>query len=143
MRSKIREIATGKSGQIYKECVELINYDTPHGFINKLYRVYQENNDNNPSINGRIFEFAICETLAHEGIAPFYYQARFKRVPNADFDIVLYDSKRSVVLTMKVSMRERYKQADLEGLALRNVYRRQAGKLFNHTGSARSPRRCK
>ena len=46
------------------------------------------------------------------------------RVPNADFDIVLYDPKRPAVLTMQVSLRERYKQADLECLVLRNVYRR-------------------
>ncbi len=54
---------------------------------------------------------------------PFYYQARFEYVPNADFDVVLYDRSSPVVLTMKVSMRERYKQSVLEGWALWQVYR--------------------
>ena len=44
-------------------------------------------------------------------------------MPNADFDVVLYHPQKPVVLTMKVSLRERYKQAELEGLALRQVYR--------------------
>ena len=74
-------------------------------------------------MNGRVFEFTICETLKREGIAPFYYQANFTLVPNADFDLVCYHPRRPVVLSAKVSLRERYKQADLEGFALRQVYR--------------------
>lgn len=54
---------------------------------------------------------------------PFYFQASFVLVPNADFDIVLYHPKKPVVLSAKTSLRERYKQADLEGLALKQVYR--------------------
>ncbi len=77
----------------------------------------------NPSLNGAVFEYLVCETLAREGITPFYYQAKFALVPNADFDVVCYNAKRPVVLSMKVSLRERYKQADLEGIALRQVYR--------------------
>ena len=130
MQSKIDVIATKKSGEIYKKCVDLVKYESPHKFIDSLYQKYKDLHKNNPNINGRIFELAICETLAHEGIMPFYYQANFERVPNADFDIVLYDAKRPVVLTMKVSLRERYKQADLEGLALRNVYRQAESYLI-------------
>lgn len=73
-------------------------------------------------MNGRFFEYLICETLAQENIAPFYFQAQFEYVPNADFDIVLYHRRTPVILTMKVSMRERYKQAVLEGWALWQVY---------------------
>lgn len=65
---------------------------------------------------------------------PFYYQARFSLVPNADFDVVLYHPVRPVVLTMKVSLRERYKQADLEGVALRQVYRRARSYLITLSG---------
>lgn len=76
-----------------------------------------------PSINGRIFEFLIAETLAQADVTPFYYQANFQLVPNADFDILLYDPREPVILTMKTTLRERYKQADLEGLVLKQVYR--------------------
>ncbi len=103
--------------------LEDINYGEPHKFIEQVYDTYRANYPNNPSVNGRIFEYLVCETLAQENVAPFYYQARFERVPNADFDLVLYDPKRPVVLTMKTSLRERYKQADLEGMALKQVYR--------------------
>ncbi len=70
-----------------------------------------------------MLEFLTCETLKQEGVLPFYYQARFAHVPNADFDVVLYHPRRPVALSVKTSLRERYKQADLEGLALRQVYR--------------------
>ena len=55
---------------------------------------------------------------------PFYYQASFERIPNACFDIVFYDPKAPVVFTIKTSLRERYKQSDLEGMALKQVYRK-------------------
>lgn len=41
----------------------------------------------------------------------------------ADFDIVRYDPRHPAVLSAKVSLRERCKQADLEGMVLRQVYR--------------------
>lgn len=100
-----------------------MSYSTPHEFVDTAYNLYLQRYDDSPSINGRIFEYLVCETLARSGITPFYYQANFAFVPNAQFDVVLYDQKYPVALTMKVSLRERYKQADLEGLALRQVYR--------------------
>ena len=98
-------------------------YSLPHEFVRQAYGQYSDNYKSNPSVNGRVFEFIICETLMREGIVPFYYQAKFTLVPNADFDLVCYDPRRPVVLSAKVSLRERYKQADLEGFALSQVYR--------------------
>ena len=100
-------------------------YESPHLFVREVWALYRElpKKTRNPSNNGRVFEYILCETLAREGILPFYYQTRFSLVPNADFDIVCYDPRRPVVLSAKVSLRERYKQADLEGMILRQVYR--------------------
>lgn len=98
-------------------------YGKPNRFIRRAYDQYDADYDSVSSINGKIFEYLVCETLAREGVVPFYYQARFELVPNADFDVVCYHPRRPVVLSMKVSLRERYKQADLEGIALRQVYR--------------------
>lgn len=92
-------------------------------FVGETYARYQDNYPSKPSVNGLIFEYLICEKLAISGIVPFYFQAQFALVPNANFDVVCYNPKRPVVLSMKVSLRERYKQADLEGIALRQVYR--------------------
>ena len=97
---------------------------TPHTFVREAWQLYEERHPNSPSISGRIFEYIICETLAQQGIAPLYYQAEFAQVPNASFDVVLYDELSPVVLSVKTSLRERYKQAALEGIALRQVYRR-------------------
>jgi len=58
------------------------------------------------------------------GVTPFYFQASMWLVSNSDFDVVLYDRKSPVVLSMKTSLRERYKQADLEGRQLKWVYSR-------------------
>ncbi len=99
-------------------------YHCPSTFIAAAWKLYTTKYQNNPSINGRVFECLILETLVREGITPFYYQARFLHVPNCDFDIVLYHPESPVVLSAKTSLRERYKQAALEGLALRQVYRR-------------------
>ena len=70
-----------------------------------------------------MFEFLVAEILLREQVIPFYFQARLNHVPNAEFDFVCFDPTRPVVLSCKVSLRERYKQADLEGMALKQVYR--------------------
>ena len=88
----------------------LKDYDCAHKFIHNVYASYQESYADKPSINGRIFEYLVCETLAYEGIIPFYYQASFERVPNAELDVVLYHPEKPVVLTMKTSLSERYQQ---------------------------------
>ena len=105
--------------------LETLDYNTrPHQFVATAYSQYRETTKKKSNAtNGKIFEYLICETLAQEGITPFYFQASFTYVANADFDIVLYHDKRPVVLTMKTSMRERYKQAALEAWALWQVYR--------------------
>ncbi len=100
-----------------------VKYTTPHQFVSNTYSTYLNQFQTTSSTNGRIFEYLICETLAQEKIVPFYYQARFEHVPNADFDVVLYHRRKPVVLTMKVSMRERYKQSVLEGWVLWQVYK--------------------
>ncbi len=130
MRSAITEITTGGTGRIYHALLDSISYSKPHEFISRAYDNYRSKYPNNPSVNGRIFEYLVCETLAQENITPFYYQAKFERVPNADFDLVLYDPKQPVVLTMKTSLRERWKQADLEGIALKQVYRQARSYLL-------------
>lgn len=103
--------------------LENVKYTSPHQFVSTTYAKYLKSGSTTASTNGRLFEYLVCESLAQEGITPFYYQARFEHVPNADFDVVLYHRSSPVVLTMKVSMRERYKQSVLEGSALWQVYR--------------------
>lgn len=73
--------------------------------------------------NGKVFEGLIVYALYLQGIYPIYYQASVTFVPHVIYDILLYHPKNAVVLSCKTSLRERWKQADLEGMALRQVYR--------------------
>ena len=45
-------------------------------------------------------------------------------VPNVNFDTILYNKAMPVSLSLKTSLRERYKQADLEAIALKYIYRK-------------------
>lgn len=77
------------------------------------------------SLNGKIFEVIIATALYRSKVLPFYYQATAKLVPDVDYDIIMYDKKNEVPITIsvKTSARERYKQADLEAYAFSNVHR--------------------
>ncbi|KLL01626.1 MAG: hypothetical protein MRERC_12c014 [Mycoplasmataceae bacterium RC_NB112A] len=88
-------------------------------------------NDLTRNDNGAIFEYLITVCLYTKKILPFYLQAKVSFVPNATYDIVLYTSEGyPITLSIKTSLRERYKQADLEGLALKNVHRRAKNYLI-------------
>ena len=62
-------------------------------------------------------------------MTPSYWQAEFTAVPNAFNDVTLWSSEYGpVILSCKTSLRERYKQADLEAAALRQHFPK--GKFF-------------
>ena len=96
---------------------------SPHEFVEQFWGLYESNYTSNVSINGRIFEFLICDVLLQNGISPIYFQAKFAFIPNIDFDLICYDEKKPVSLSIKTSTRERYKQADLESMAHSQIYR--------------------
>ena len=91
------------------------------------YEWYRENyNTSSPSqraMNGILFERLVIDALRERDILPVYYQATVMNVPSVVYDILLFHPRRPVVLSCKTSLRERWKQADLEGLALKQVYR--------------------
>ena len=60
-----------------------------------------------------------------------YLQAKVAFVPNVNFDAVLYSSESGPIgLSLKTSLRERYKQADLEAIALKYVHRKAENYLL-------------
>lgn len=76
-------------------------------------------------VSGSALETLIALTLIKEHIRPFYTQAEVAFVHNAKYDIFLYgEDKTLVTLSLKTSFRERWKQADLEALALAQVYKK-------------------
>lgn len=123
MQSKIGAIISGATGKTYRELLEDLEFEIPHQFIDEAWQSYKLNYPKSPvSTNGRLFELVVAECLAQRDVSPFYFQASLWLVSNSDFDILLYDKRRPVVLSMKTSLRERYKQAALEGMQLKYVY---------------------
>ena len=110
------------------------DYDKPSSFINKNWSKfieYKESVNIDRSVNGSVFEALICVLLYLENIYPMFSQVQVAFVPNAIFDILLYNSKNKIVsLSLKTTLRERWKQADLEAFALKNVHRNSSSYLI-------------
>ena len=102
-----------------------IEYDSPRDYINKYWTTYKSKYPNeNASLNGGIYELIIYTLFYREGLVPFYSQAKVTYVPNVIFDAILYNKNQPINISLKTSLRERYKQADLESIALKYVHRR-------------------
>lgn len=99
-----------------------IKYKSPKDYVRLYWEALEKAGQ--PSLHGNIFEYIIYSLLYREGILPFYTQAKVAFVPNVNFDALLYCRSTPVSLSLKTSLRERYKQADLEAIALKYVHRR-------------------
>ncbi len=103
-------------------------YDSPSQFMRHMWDRFE---NITASINGKVFEGLIATILYRENIQPIYVQAKLAFVPNVDFDFVLYSRQIGpVVLSAKTSLRERYKQADLEGMMIKQVHRKSRNFLI-------------
>lgn len=105
-----------------------IKYKTPQEYVQKYWEALEKVDQ--PTYHGNVFEYIIYSLLYREGIKPFYTQAKVAFVPNVNYDALLYNQSAPVSLSLKTSLRERYKQADLEAVALRYIYRRAKSYLL-------------
>ncbi|RDE71571.1 hypothetical protein DPV83_03090 [Aggregatibacter segnis] len=96
---------------------------TPSEFIDYYWNIYQKEYPKNNSVNGGVFEQLLVLSLLREGISPVYVQAELAFVPNVILDIVLYNRKTPITISAKTTLRERWKQADLEAMATKYVHR--------------------
>lgn len=99
-----------------------LEYGTPQEYVERYWNALIL--AGRPTLHGNIFEYIIYTLLFRENIKPFYTQAKVAFVPNVNFDTLLYCQSTPVSLSLKTSLRERYKQADLEAIALKYVHRR-------------------
>lgn len=75
------------------------------------------------NLAGTALEYSLMVALLERGKQPLFWQAEFAEIPNNFYDIVMFTREHGpVVISPKTSLRERYKQADLESLALRVVF---------------------
>ncbi len=88
------------------------------------------------STRGNLFEYLIAYCLNLKQVLPFYTQVKINLVVGAIYDIVLFNEKSvPIVLSIKTSLRERYKQSILEARILRDVYSSAKSYLLTLSGS--------
>ncbi len=102
-----------------------ISYIKPSEYVDNYWTAYNNSPLKNKNINGKIFEYILATLFVREGIMPLYLNAKVAFVPNVNYDFIFYtEEKGPVCISAKTSLRERYKQAALEGIVLKNVHRK-------------------
>lgn len=115
-----------KSLQLFNEaCSNFTDYKdiVPTKFIEAVWTNYLKLPKRNNTLNSTVFELIIIALLINKGIKPFYRQASVAFVPGIKYDILIYSKEGPITLSAKTSLRERFKQADLEAFVLKNVHR--------------------
>lgn len=108
-----------------------VNIDSDSGFCHSMWGRYKASDYGSNVLNGTIFEGILATLFYRREIKPLYVQAQVAFVPNVNFDFIAYTHEYGpVILSAKTSLRERYKQADLEGMMLRHVHRKSKSYLI-------------
>jgi hypothetical protein len=102
-----------------------VNYNNPSDYIIAYWNAYKNHKESNNNLNGKIFEYILATLFVREGLLPLYLSAKVAFVPNVIYDLMFYTAERGpICISAKTSLRERYKQADLEAIALKYVHRK-------------------
>ncbi|WP_323847687.1 MAG: hypothetical protein Q2306_02320 [Phytoplasma sp.] len=91
----------------------------------KLNHYFNQNNINSQSqkvIRGKINECLILLYFQNQGITHLYPQASLFFIPDNKFDLVLFTQKKRIMaFNFKTCLRDRYKQAMIEGQQLKKL----------------------
>lgn len=102
-----------------------VKYKSPSDYIRIYWDAFKRLPDGNNNLNGKIFEYILATLFVREGLLPLYLSAKVAFVPNVVYDLMFYTTERGpICISAKTSLRERYKQADLEAIALKYVHRK-------------------
>lgn len=108
-----------------------IPYNLPSEYISQLWNIYEAQPNRTSNLNGKLFEYLLASLCIREGILPLYMSAKVAFVPNVIYDLMFYSAERGPICwSVKTSLRERYKQADLESIALKYVHRKALSYLI-------------
>ena len=108
-----------------------VDYKKPSEYVAKYWKEYSKHTDRNNNLNGKVFEYILATLCVRENILPIYMSAKVAFVPNVIYDLMFYTSERGPICwSVKTSLRERYKQADLEAIALKYVHRKALSYLI-------------
>lgn len=105
-----------------------LKYKKPSEYISiywNYYLKYTQKKLVNNNTNGKVFEYILATLFIRENLLPIYLSAKVAFVPNVLYDMLMYTEERGpICISAKTSLRERYKQADLEAIALKYVHRK-------------------
>jgi hypothetical protein len=108
-----------------------VEYQNPSEYVSFYWNRYFSLEEKNNNLNGKIFEYILATLFVREGILPLYLSAKVAFVPNVIYDLMAYTTENiPICFSAKTSLRERYKQADLEAIALKYVHRRAKSYLI-------------
>ena len=74
------------------------------------------------SINGQAFEFIFGLILDHENIVINSYNDEIPNIPLVKPDYIVNKNSNNIFISLKVSVRERWKQAEWESLKYKKYY---------------------
>lgn len=104
-------------------------------YINRFEKILEKKINVN-SLRGIAFENIILAIFLNNQIKPIYEQCTLQFVPNVRFDFVLFENQmKPIIVSLKTSLRERYKQVELEAYYCKQVYK-QAECVFISLDSA-------
>ncbi len=106
----------------YPTLDSLPNISSPSQFVLDCWSSFESIDRD---LRGHIFEYIICVLLIKLNIKPFAIQANLSLLPTVRYDILLFphgNIRSPIALSLKTSLRERYKQADLEAILLRQIF---------------------
>lgn len=102
-----------------------LKYEKPTDYISSYWTLFKNHRESNNNLNGKIFEYILATLFVREELLPLYLSAKVAFVPNVIYDLMFYTVERGpICISAKTSLRERYKQADLEAIALKYVHRK-------------------
>lgn len=108
-----------------------VEYEKPNEYVKIYWNAFLKHPERNNNLNGKVFEYILATLCVREGILPIYMSAKVAFVPNVIYDLMFYTSERGPICwSVKTSLRERYKQADLEAIALKYVHRKALSYLI-------------
>jgi len=123
-----------KSSEIFEKIypdIFNLQYAKPSEFIRLTWKKFESTDEHNNNLNGKIFEYLLAIISIREKLLPLYLSAKVAFVPNVIYDIMFYTKEFGPICwSVKTSLRERYKQADLESIALKYVHRKSQSYLI-------------
>ncbi|WEX20445.1 MAG: hypothetical protein TB2022_3640 [Candidatus Phytoplasma citri] len=93
-----------------------------HSLLNQYFTKHAFNEQKQHVLRGKMNELLILRYLKNQGINNLYPQVTLFFIPDLRFDLVLFTkTKRILGFSIKTCLRERYKQAVIEGQQLKKL----------------------